>query len=141
MHVIFSLLRIKKSHAIISRRDIATSFAKDNCPVFLTAYVVCIEQNCSHSLLGVLHCEEGTYFSILSEYFTKTNYAINIQKITCYLPLTLKYTILDTLCMGLNRKVRTVYQLQKTLADIDKKLVVFILKDVERFSKLKLKSS
>lgn len=57
----------------------------------------------------------------------------------CYLPLTLKYTILDTLCMGLNREVRTVYQLQKTLVDIDKKLV-FILKDVERFSKLKLKS-
>lgn len=42
--------------------------------------------------------------------------------------------------MRLNRKVRIVYQLQETLADIDKELV-FISKDAERLLKLKLKSS
>lgn len=42
--------------------------------------------------------------------------------------------------MGLNRKVRIVYQLQETLADIDKELVL-VSKDAERLLKLKLKSS
>lgn len=76
-------------------------------------------------------------------FYVKTNIFV-AQKTPWELDQSTFYTKTNpeffTLSMGLNRKVRIVYQLQETLADIDKELV-FISKDAERLLKLKLKSS
>lgn len=78
-----------------------------------------------------------------STFYLKTNIFV-AQKNPWELDQSTFYTKTNpeffTLSMGLNRKVRIVYQLQETLADIDKELVL-VSKDAERLLKLKLKSS